>query len=380
MFFNILKLAIHRLIILLLSSMVLTAHSAEQEVLRLLVWGGYAPKSQQEKFRQFIADKYSINLTITVSYIAEPEDGFEALRLKKADIVSPAHNRINDKRFRMIDSGLLLPLQLENFSNLKQLDPSFKNLDHLIKDNIHYGLPFAWGPYGLIYNSKLINTPPTSLNILWNPRYSNQLSIANIGEINVFLTALAMGYDKNSLADLNQLDNHEFIHKLAALVSQAKTMWVGVDNADDNEGLALSTSWGFSLAELHARGENWKWVYPKEGVPGWIDNHVISKAVEENPQLQRIAEEWLNFTISKEFQKEVLVETLATHPVNKLALDASTKLQKQLFYASSMNDPEASIILMPMIDRRTRNGMNLMWEKAIQLSQKTEPKPKPNPK
>ncbi len=166
-----------------------------QQILRLLVWEGYAPETQREKFRQFIFEKYTIDVILKVAYIKDAEDGFAALRLKKADIVSPAHNRINDKRFKMIDSGLLLPLNLDNLPNYQQLNPSFKQLKHLVKDSVHYGLPFAWGPYGLVYNTEVFDEAPQSWNVLWDPKYKGQYSVADYGEINIYLSALAMGYE-----------------------------------------------------------------------------------------------------------------------------------------------------------------------------------------
>lgn len=338
-------------------------------VLRLLVWEGYAPEAQREQFIQHIKDKYSVQLTLKVEYIAEAEDGFEALRLKKTDIVSPAHNRINDKRFRMIDSGLLLPLNLDNIPNYKELNPSFKQLNHLVKDGVHYGLPFAWGPYGLVYNTEMFDTAPDSWNVLWDPKYRGQYSIADYGEINVYLTALAMGYDAAALADFEQLNNPAFETKLAALVANTHSLWVGVDTADDLQHKTLASSWGFALPRLKQRGEVWKWARPKEGVPGWIDNHVMSKELAYNPALKRIAEEWLNFTISAEFQAQVLVQGLSTNVVNMRTVESATPEQKQGFYAKSLHDPEAVIVLMPELDRKTRNGIDNLWNKALKKRQ-----------
>ena len=339
-----------------------------QHVLRLLVWEGYAPEAERKKFIQFISEKYSVDLTIKVDYIADAEDCFEALRLKKADIVSPAANRINDKRFKMIDSGLLLPLNLDNLPNYQQLNPSFKQLKHLVKDGVHYGLPFAWGPYGLVYNTEAFDKAPQSWNVLWEPQYSGHYSVADYAEINIFITALAMGYEANDLSNFDKLNNNEFKAKLASLLSNAKSLWVGVDTADDLQQKKLASSWGFSIPELKYRGEIWKWAYPKEGVPGWIDNHVISQELAHKPQLKRIAEEWINFTISSEFQTSVLVEALSTNPVNMVTTDTASEEQKQGFYARSLDDPDAFIVLMPELDRRTRNGIDNLWNQALKHS------------
>jgi spermidine/putrescine transport system substrate-binding protein len=341
------------------------AFAENQQILRLLVWEGYAPEAQREQFIQFISEKYSVDLILKVEYIADAEDGFEALRLKKADIVSPAHNRINDKRYKMIDSGLLLPLNLDNLPNYQQLTPSFKQLTFLVKDGVHYGLPFAWGPYGLVYNTEVFDKAPQSWSVLWDPKYSGHYSVADYGEINIYLTALAMGYEPKDLSDFDKLNNEAFKAKLAGLLSNAKSLWVGVDTADDLEQKKLASSWGFSLPELKQRGEIWKWAYPKEGVPGWIDNHVISQELASKPQLKRIAEEWINFTISNEFQTSVLVEALSTNSVNMETVETATDEQKRGFYAKSLNDPDAIIVLMPELDRRTRNGVDNLWNKAL---------------
>lgn len=340
-------------------------HAEKQQILRLLVWEGYAPETQREKFRQFISEKYAIDVILEVNYIVDAEDGFAALRLKKADIVSPAHNRINDKRFKMIDLGLLLPLNLDNLSNYQNLNPSFKQLTHLVKDGVHYGLPFAWGPYGLVYNTEVFDSAPQSWNVLWDPQYKGQFSIADYGEINIYLTALAMGYDKKVLGDFDHLNNRAFKAKLAKLLGNSGALWVGVDTADDLHKKKLASSWGFSLPELKKRGEIWKWAYPKEGVPGWIDNHVLSQELADKPELKRIAEEWINFTISSEFQTSVLVESLSTNPVNMLTVETASEAQKQGFYAKSFDEPKALIVLMPELDRRTRNGIDNLWNTAL---------------
>lgn len=346
-----------------------TVLASEQKSLRLLIWEGYAPQTQRDEFQRYILNKYDVDLTLEVDYINKAEDGFEALRLKKADIVSPAHNIINDKRFRMIDQGLILPIDLDNIPNYHDLNPSFKQLKHLVKNGQYYGLPFAWGPYGLVYDSMQFETPPTSWNALWELRFHNRYSVADYAEVNIHITALALGYDTKDLSNFEKLNNPIFKHKLFELVAYKKNLWIGVDTADDLQNLALASSWGFALPELKSRGEIWRWAHPEEGVPGWIDNHVISHSLKDKPLMKRIAEEWINYTISVDFQAKVLVETLGTHPVNQITADSASVEQKLSFFAQSFNDKEANIILMPELDRRARNGINLLWNEALKQHQ-----------
>lgn len=345
--------------------LVAPAAIAEPQILRLLVWEGYAPAAQRQAFQRYVLEKYDVDLHMDVSYIAETEDCYTALRLKKADILSPAHNRINDTRFRMFELGLLLPLNLDNIPNYADLADNFKNLDHLTYEGKAYGSPFAWGPYGLIYNAKLVKEPPTSWNALWSPDYIKQFTVADLGEHNIYITALAQGYGDSDLKSFDALNNASFKDMLSKLASNSRGLWYGVDTADDLKGMSLATSWGFSLPELRARGENWKWAPLKEKSPGWIDNFVISHTLKNKPQLKRIAEEWINYTLSPEFQAEVLVKGLSARPVN-----AKTKqlLTKEIIETVGLNDATASsemFILMPELDRRTRNGFDLLWKQAM---------------
>ncbi len=48
-----------------------------------------------------------------------------------------------------------------------------------------------------------------------------------------------------------------------------------------------------------------------------------------------------------------------------IKVDNATEKQKRGFYAKSLNDPQALIVLMPELDRRTRNGMDNLWNKAL---------------
>lgn len=338
---------------------------AEPQILRMLVWEGYAPVAKRQAFQRLVLEKYGVDLHIEVNYIAETEDCYSALRLKKADILSPAHNRINDSRFRMLELGLLLPLNLDNIPNYADVADGFKNLQHLTYQGKTYGMPFGWGPYGLIYNAKRVKEPPTSWQALWSPEYQGKYIVSDLGEHNVYITALAQGYTENDLKSFDTLNSQPFRGMLAQLAVNSNGLWLGVDTADDLKNKLLATSWGFSLPELRARGENWKWAPLKEKVPGWIDNFVISHTLKDRPVLRRIAEEWINYTLSPEFQAEVLVKELSARPVN---VKTKHLLSQELIETVGLENLEAAqdmFVLMPELDRRTRNGFDLLWKQAM---------------
>ena len=56
-------------LILLIMLFPVCALAENPQVLRLLVWEGYAPQAQREQFIQYINDKYAVNLTLKVNYM-----------------------------------------------------------------------------------------------------------------------------------------------------------------------------------------------------------------------------------------------------------------------------------------------------------------------
>ena len=45
------------------------------------------------------------------------------------------------------------------------------------QDGDVYGVPYAWGPYGIVYNTAEFPTPPTSWSIFWDEKYKHRFGI-----------------------------------------------------------------------------------------------------------------------------------------------------------------------------------------------------------
>jgi spermidine/putrescine transport system substrate-binding protein len=60
--------------------------------------------------------------------------------------------------------------------------------------------------------------------------------------------------------------------------------------------------------------------------------------------------------------------------VNSLTVESASEQQKQGFYSQSLVDPDALIVLMPELDRRSRNGIDNLWNHALQASGFSEEK------
>ncbi len=345
---------------------ILSGTAMGEETLRLLVWEGYAPPEQVAQFEAFIKDKYKKTVKLKVDFISDPNDFFAAVRSKQADLISPTHNLFKDNRFNFIKKKLFLPVDLNNLPNYKNLIPALQKAEYATQGDAVYGVPFVHGPYGLAYNIKHLNAPIT-WDVFWDQKFSGKYSISSdYYECNIYITALALGMRGLQLHSAGAHASPEFKEKLKALVKNAHSLWKGVDKADDLAGLSLGAVWGFSLPELKKRGENWAVADPKEGTMGWVDNYAMGWSLKDKPFLKKVAEEWLNFIVSPEFQVQVVVRSLGSDPVNMTIKD---KLTPEEVAKTHMDEPDYfqdNRILWPTLNNiRDRNHMKKIWDDAL---------------
>ncbi len=339
---------------------------AESATLKMLIWEGYAPEELRSKFITMVKEQYDTDLKFEVSFVNANDDFFPALRDGKADIISPSHPIPKDARWKMIDRNLVLPINLDNIPNYPNLLPALQKADYSTLDGKVYAVPHVRGPYGLAYNSGLVKTEPKSWNILWDPKYKGKYTLGQDAYVhNVSITALAMGFERDDINNYKKLNTAEVQAKLSELATNSAPMWQGVDDPKTLKGLSLAVVWGFSIPALAEQGEIWKIAEPQEGTTGWVDNFMISYTLEDKPKLKRIAEAWLNFTLSDDYQRYT-VRGLACAPVTSNASELFTDDEVQNLHLSDPTHFQNNRILWKVLGKKDRNGLKRLWDGAIQ--------------
>ncbi|MDM8549678.1 extracellular solute-binding protein [Desulfobacterales bacterium HSG2] len=340
--------------------------SASAETLRILTWEGtYTPEEFQKKFIELVKEKYDVDPELDIRYVNSNDEFFPALRDNKADIIAPSHNVIRDERYQLIKHRLVLPLNLENIPNYRNVDSGLQKADYCTEGDKVYAVPVARGTYGLAYNTTILREAPESWNILWDPRFRDKYTLGKYQyEENIFSTALAMGFSRKDMSNYRKLNTPEFQKKLAQLAANAHGMWEGVDTPEDLKGLVLAMSWGNAPTGLRKMGEIWKMAEPKEGTTAWVDNFMIGYALEDKPELKRIAEEWLNIVLSDEYQVYV-PRGIGTIPIVTTIMD---KLTPDEIARCHLDDPThfaKNRILWPTLRKADRKGFRRLWNKAL---------------
>ncbi len=351
---------------LLVVGSVNTVIAAEKVTLRMLVWEGYTPDELTKKFTALVKEKHDVDLTLKIKFCGGNDDFFPALRDDTADVISPSHNVPKDKRFKLIQMNLVMPLDLENIPNYKNVLPSLKKADYCTEDKKVYAVPHVRGPYGLAYNTNIIKEEPKSWNILWDPQYKGKYVLGGINqyEHNVSAVALSLGLPADKIYDFKAMNKPEAQEKLEELAVNANGMWKGVDDAKTLKGMALATVWGFSLPELKGQGEVWKIAEPKEGTTGWVDNFMISNKLEKKPLHKKIAEEWLNFVLSDAYQIYD-VRGLACAPITTTVKAKLTAAEVAQFHLDDPTHFQKNRILWKVLSKKNRKGLKMLWTDAL---------------
>ncbi|ODN43547.1 type 2 periplasmic-binding domain-containing protein [Piscirickettsia litoralis] len=152
--------------------------------------------------------------------------------------------------------------------------------------------------------------------------------------------------------------------KLRQLVKNSARFWIGVDKPENLKGLRMATSWGFSINALNDKyNEKWSMTIPQEGVPAWIDSYALSHRLKNKPQHKMVAEEWLNHTLSPNFQVEVVIGQLGNFPVIRKEILQNNSLNQHSISKAELEFSE-KMILWPVLSKKNRLGLRRIWRLA----------------
>ena len=344
------------------------------QTLRILAWDGYTPTPQLEAYKKEAKQKFGVDLKFKIAYAKQFTEFYDGLRSGKFDMVAPIYDIIKDDSYDLIAKKLIVPVDLANIPNYRSLIPTLQKPAYATEAGQVYAVAMVQGPYGLMYNKDRI-AAPTSWSILWDPKYKGQYSVGNLPNFNVVTVALSLGFTGDAVFNYESLrDDPRVLARLMELAKNSSKVWDGVDDAADLKELPLTAGYGFSIPALQKMGQHWAYARPTEGSIWWVDNWVLSAQLAAQPNLKRIAEDFINFTLSPHYQLDVFMRGTASFPVTMAVKPLATRKEVEFFH---LNDPSYLGLDRPTLkslSRRDRNGMQHLWETALsQAGRKPEP-------
>jgi spermidine/putrescine transport system substrate-binding protein len=278
------------------------AQAADAGVLHMFNYTDYTSPDMIKKFTaetgiKVTIDTYDSNETLLAKMKAG-NGGY--------DIVVPQ----NDFVPILIAQKLIQPVDVTDMANFHNLEPRWQ---HRVWDpKAQYTVPWQWGTTSFVYDTKVYPGPVDSFATFFNPPTIFRGQVGQLGSpsevINMALIYLHKPYCNEDPATLKQV--------LALL--EVQKPFVKVYNSDGISDRMVSGEttmhavWSGDAERARVQKSTLRYVYAKEGGPGWMDNLAVAVGA---PDLEN-AKTFLNFMMDP---KNAALETSYTGYQNGVA-------------------------------------------------------------
>lgn len=275
---------------LLASASVATSLQAGEE-LRLLTWGGYAPKEVIDLFEK----ETGISVKVTKSNNEEMISKLKATRGAGFDLAQPSQDRVASAQKSF---NIYKPLDLSKI-DASQFIPSMldatKGQSTLGSDI--FAVPHVWGSSGLIVN-RATSADIKDYTDLCKPAYAGKVTY-RLKRPTLIGFAFAMGEDPFA-AYSDSAKYKQIMEKVGAKLSECKAnvkaYWSGGDallSLMRSGEATAAMAWDAGGWKLNKDNADITFVAPTSGALGWIDTFVLPRKTKN----EAAAYQWINFVM-----------------------------------------------------------------------------------
>lgn len=326
-------------------------------------WGEYISDGTEGSldvnaaFEEWYFETYGKRVEVNYSTFSSNEDMYAKLSSGAAsyDVVVPSDYMIA----RMINEGLLRPLNFENIPNVQYINNEllFGEGTPYYDPDAAYSVPYTYGTVGIIYNTTMVDEEDLgSWDIMWNEKYEGNILQFNNAR-DAFATALfKLGYS------VNTANEAEWQAALAELLAQ-KDIVQGyvmdeIFNKMQGGSAAIAPYYAGDFFTMYDDNDDLAFCYPEEGTNVFVDAMCVP-ANSENPE---IAEAYINFMLSEE-AAIANAEYICYASPNRLVYENEE-------YAAAMEEihEDAMEILYGTADIKTEFYENLPEEHLLMLN------------
>ena len=156
-------------------------------------WGQYISDGSDESVNILAAFEELTGIQVNYTTYDSNESLYAKLKNGGAtyDIIIPSDYMVG----RMIEEGMLSPLDLANIPNFANIGADYLGWG-FDPDNA-YSVPYTWGTTGLVYNTAMVEEPPTSWTALWDVQYANNVLMFNNSRDAYAIAAAILGKPLN---------------------------------------------------------------------------------------------------------------------------------------------------------------------------------------
>ena len=239
----------------------------DDNVLYVYNWGDYIDPSLITKFEK--------ETGITVKYDVYDTNEIMYQKLKSGnvhyDIIFPSDYMVQ----KMIHENMLEKIDTSKLKYYNEIDSKFKNLAYDPKNE--YSVPYTWGTVGIMYNKKMVKEPVDSWNILWDPKYKDNVIMVDSPRDAIGIALKKLGYSLNSTnpEQLKEARDQLIKQKNSGMIRAY--MVDEVKDAMASGEAALSVAWSGDAVTMMDMNPDLGFALPKEGSNKWFDAICIPK-------------------------------------------------------------------------------------------------------
>lgn len=245
-------------------------------------WGEYIDPDVIDSFEEetgyhVIYDVFETNEIMYPKIAADPS---------QYDVICPSDYMIA----KMIGAGLLGELDFDEMPNVKaNIGEEYWEMSRDFDPENSYSVPYTWGTVGILYNTSMVEEPVDSWDILWDPKWNDNILMQDSVR-DLFAVALKkLGYS------LNTENEQELEEAKELLIEQKPLVQAYVVDEVRDKMIAGESAIGviYSGEAEYTREENEDVAYciPKEGTNVWLDSWVVTR----DSRHKKAAYAWIDY-------------------------------------------------------------------------------------
>ena len=254
----------------------------------------------------------------------------------RADVVEIC---VEDTR-RMIDLGLIQPIDPSRIEDWELLFPALRSLDGVSVDGEIWLVPEQAGTSGIVYDRRAVPEGVTSyLQLFTDPALAGKVTFEDTASTTMAVAALALGYEDLwalTEADVERVERFLIEHK-----PQIRTLYKGdADFLNLYRGGEIVAGFGYPDYELAMAEEGIpaEFVFAREGQLTWVCGYGLGAHAQNldaayallnhhtSPEVQRFYAEEYHYLISNRRTLELLDEDL----IVRIGLEIPVELQRSI--------------------------------------------------
>ena len=242
--------------------------------LNFLNWSDYVAQSNLSSFTQ----KTGVN--IFERHYGSSEEMY--IKLHKPDNGMHIACMSPSWAARLIEEGLLNPIDMDKIPNFKNISPAWRGLNFDADNTYH--VPYLWGTTGIGYNSAITgDTDMADMKwVLESDKFSGEIAWLDspYAMVTVAMAYLRGGtlpekYDPVFIREVFKLFNHQRKHvRVLAPDTGQELLMTGE--------VAVAVEYNGDICQINSEDSTMKFALPPNGANRWLDVLVLPKAKQKN--------------------------------------------------------------------------------------------------